>query len=95
MADSQSKAIWFYIDRSRTWFNSVYNFGNTNGETVGTVTIAFVAVLPSNLSGAAPTDPVGVYTGSIMPSGATGGTFTSSDYNIAYVPGNITVTRHL
>ncbi len=66
--------------------------GLVNSETVGTVTIIYTNVAPSDLSGAGATDPAGTYTGSIVPSAATGGTFTASNYAITYAAGNITVT---
>jgi hypothetical protein len=66
--------------------------GLRNGETISSVTITYVPVAPSGLSGAGATDPVGTYTGSIQPSAATGGTFNPSNYTINYVNGNVTVT---
>ena len=58
--------------------------GLQNGETIGSVTIAYGL-------GALPTAPLGTYTGSVTPSVATGGTFTASNYNISYASGDITV----
>ena len=58
--------------------------GLQNGETIGSVTIAYG-------TGAAANAAVGTYTGSVTPSAATGGTFTASNYNISYATGNITV----
>ncbi|WP_457831917.1 hypothetical protein, partial [Staphylococcus aureus] len=40
---------------------------------------------------AAASAAVGTYTGSVTPSAATGGTFTTSNYNITYNTGNIIV----
>ena len=59
--------------------------GLQNGETIGSVTMAYGA-------GAAATDAVGTYTGSITASAATGGTFTPGNYTITYVAGNIIVS---
>ncbi|UAY51311.1 YDG domain-containing protein [Ferruginibacter albus] len=54
-------------------------------ETIGSVTVAYG-------SGAAATAAPGIYNNSITVSAATGGTFTASNYNIAYAQGNITVS---
>jgi len=59
--------------------------GLKNGETIGSVTMAYGA-------GSAITAPVGTNTGTAVASAATGGTFTASNYSISYVAGNITVT---
>jgi gliding motility-associated-like protein len=59
--------------------------GLQNAETIGSVNIAYGA-------GAASIAPVGIYTGSVIPSAVIGGTFTASNYNITYVPANINVT---
>ncbi|WP_448697463.1 MBG domain-containing protein [Mucilaginibacter sp. AW1-3] len=56
-----------------------------NGESVGSVTITYG-------TGAAAADAAGTYNGSVVPSAATGGTFTAGNYNITYTAGNITVT---
>jgi gliding motility-associated-like protein len=58
--------------------------GLANGETAGTVTIAYG-------SGAAVSDPQGIYVGQVTPSLLTGGNFAASNYNINYVKGNIIV----
>jgi hypothetical protein len=60
--------------------------GLQNSETIGSVTIAYG-------TGSAATDMVAgsPYTGSVTPSVATGGTFTTSNYNITYNSGNIIV----
>jgi len=56
--------------------------GLQNGETIGSVTL---------ISAGAPAPaPVGSYP--IIPSAATGGTFSASNYNISYVNGLMTVT---
>jgi hypothetical protein len=59
--------------------------GLQNGETIGSVTIAYG-------NGSASTDAVGTYTGEVTPSTATGGTFTAANYSISYVAGNIIVS---
>jgi len=59
--------------------------GLKNLETIGSVTITYG-------SGSAAGDPVNTYTGSVVPSAATGGTFTASNYTITYQAGDITVT---
>ena len=58
--------------------------GLQNSETIGSVSLAYG-------TGAAATAAVGTYTGSVTPSGATGGTFTASNYNITYSAGNIVI----
>jgi hypothetical protein len=60
--------------------------GLQNGETIGSVTIAYG-------NGAASTDAVGTYTGEVTPSAATAGTFTASNYSISYVAGNIIISN--
>ncbi|MBD1363655.1 gliding motility-associated C-terminal domain-containing protein [Mucilaginibacter sp. ZT4R22] len=58
--------------------------GIKNSETVGSVRITYG-------TGAAATAPTGVYSGSVTASNAAGGTFSPSNYDIRYVPANITV----
>ena len=58
--------------------------GLENGETIGSVTLAYG-------TGAAANATVGTYTGSIIPSAATGGTFAIGNYSISYTMGNIIV----
>ncbi|RZM29928.1 MAG: hypothetical protein EOO88_02865, partial [Pedobacter sp.] len=58
--------------------------GLVNGETVGSVTMAYG-------TGAAATAAVNTYTGSVTPSAVTGGTFTASNYSINYTSGDIIV----
>ncbi len=60
--------------------------GLQNGELIGTVTISYGF-------GAAAGDPIGVYTGQVTPSNATGGTFNASNYSITYGTGDITVVE--
>jgi hypothetical protein len=55
-----------------------------NGETVGSVTLAS--------TGQVATAPVAGSPYAIVPSNATGGTFTASNYSISYVNGTLTVT---
>jgi autotransporter-associated beta strand protein len=82
-AAAQSKAYGALLTfgAGSTQFSSV---GLQNGETVGSVTLA----VSSN--GGATNAPVGTYT--ITPSLATGGTFASGNYNIAYTANTLTVT---
>jgi hypothetical protein len=58
--------------------------GLQNGETIGSVTLTVSG------NGGAATAAAGSY--AITPSAATGGTFSPSDYNIAYQTGALTVT---
>ena len=64
--------------------NAFVSSGLENGETVGSVSIAYG-------TGAAATAAVNTYTGSVTPSAATGGTFTASNYTISYAAGDIVV----
>ena len=57
-----------------------------NGETIGSVTIAYGTGSASNAI-------VATYTGSVTPSAATGGSFNPANYSITYVTGKITVTQ--
>jgi autotransporter-associated beta strand protein len=59
--------------------------GLVNGELVGSVTITYGA-------GRLAADLAQVYTGSVVPSAATGGTFTASNYSISYTAADLTVT---
>jgi len=59
--------------------------GLQNGETIGSVTIAYG-------TGSAASAATGTYTSSVTASAATGGTFSANNYTISYVQGNITVT---
>ncbi|MCC8424743.1 MBG domain-containing protein, partial [Mucilaginibacter sp. UR6-11] len=58
--------------------------GLRNAETVGTVTINYGTAAAANAA-------VNTYTGQVIPSSATGGTFTASNYNITYTTGDIIV----
>lgn len=83
-ADNDNKAYGDVLTSGtgKTAFSSV---GLVNGESIGTVTLTYG-------SGAAALDAIATYTGSIVPSAATGGTFTASNYSISYVAGNIIVS---
>jgi hypothetical protein len=59
--------------------------GLIGSETIASVTITYT-------DGEAAEDAAGVYTNAVVPSSATGGSFTPSNYSITYVPGNLTVT---
>jgi gliding motility-associated-like protein len=58
--------------------------GLQNSETVGTVTVAYG-------TGSAAGDAPGTYIAQVTPSAATGGTFTTGNYNITYAKGNIII----
>ncbi|WPU97007.1 MBG domain-containing protein [Mucilaginibacter sabulilitoris] len=60
--------------------------GLVNSETIGSVTITYG-------TGAAANAAVNTYTGSVVASAATGGSFTSGNYKITYVAGNIIVNQ--
>jgi len=60
--------------------------GLQNGETIGTVTLAVTG------NGGAGTASVAGSPYTITPSSATGGTFTTANYAIAYAPGSLTVS---
>jgi predicted RNA-binding protein with TRAM domain len=61
--------------------------GLQNGETIGSVTIAYGSAGLATGDG----NTVGVYASQVTPSAATSGTFTASNYSITYVAGSITV----
>jgi autotransporter-associated beta strand protein len=61
--------------------------GLVNGETVESVTITYGPGRSAGDSGGE------VYVGSVVPSAATGGTFTASNYVITYTSANLTVTE--
>lgn len=81
-ASDQTKAFGttLTLGAGQSAFNSS---GLANGESVGTVTL-------SASGGLSAYDPPGVYT--LTPSAVTGGTFSSSNYDITYQTGNLTVT---
>jgi gliding motility-associated-like protein len=62
--------------------------GLVNSETIGSVTITYG-------TGAAAGAPANTYTGSVVPSAATGGSFDAGNYTITYVAGNIVVGQAL
>ena len=66
-------------------YTSLTALGLQNSETIGSVTVAYGI-------GAAATDPVNTYTGSVVISAVTGGTFSPANYEINYIPGNIIIT---
>lgn len=59
--------------------------GLQNSETVSSITLTYG-------TGAAAIANTGIYSASVIPSAAAGGTFTAGNYSITYQPGNITVT---
>jgi gliding motility-associated-like protein len=58
--------------------------GLKNGETIGTVSLTYGA-------GAAATDGLKAYPGSVISSAATGGTFTAANYSVTYQVGDLIV----
>jgi gliding motility-associated-like protein len=62
--------------------------GLQNAETIGSVTIAYGA-------GAAASSITDTYTGSVVASKVTGGSFTISNYKVNYMPGDIVVDNAL
>jgi gliding motility-associated-like protein len=62
--------------------------GLKNGETVGSVSVSYG-------TGASATAAAGTYTGSVVASLVTGGTFLPANYNITYLPAEIEVTPPL
>ncbi len=69
------------VDGTSSTFNAT---GLKNNETIGNVMITYGA-------GAAATANAGNVTGTVVPSAATGGTFTSTNYNITYIANDITI----
>lgn len=61
--------------------------GLQNGETIGSVTIAYGSAGATTGDG----NTVGVYASQVTPSAATGGSFMAGNYSISYVAGSITV----
>ena len=79
---TESNAIKVYGETSAS--AGFTTSGLVNGETVGSVTLAS--------TGQVATAPVAGSPYAIVPSNATGGTFTASNYSISYVNGALTVT---
>ncbi len=63
--------------------------GLVNNETIGSVT------LTGSVAATTATTNAGTLTNAITPSGATGGTFNTSNYNISYVQGNVIINPAL
>ena len=78
-ANARSKSYGQVLTLGTTAFTTS---GLVNGDTVSGVTLTS--------SGAAATAAVGSY--SIVPSAATGGTFTAANYSVTYNPGSLTVS---
>jgi len=76
--DSKTYGQTYTVGSGSTAFSSI---GLENGETIGSITTASI--------GAVNTAAVGSY--NIVPSAATGGTFTASNYAITYTNGTLTV----
>ena len=64
--------------------------GLQNGESIGSVTIAYAT---GAASGNELISAVGTYMGKVTPSAAIGGTFTASNYNITYLTSLLTVIK--
>ncbi len=62
--------------------------GLQNSETIGSVTIGYTAGAGN---GNVATDGAGTYTGTVIATAATGGTFSAANYTISYATGNLTV----
>ncbi|MGZ3811143.1 MAG: beta strand repeat-containing protein, partial [Mucilaginibacter sp.] len=71
-----------------TGSNAFTTVGLQNGETVGTVTIAYGTGSAANASVAG-----SPYNNQVTASAVTGGTFNAGNYSIGYNPGNITITQ--
>jgi hypothetical protein len=84
-ANSTSKAFNNTISTPATAQTAFTSSGLVNSETIGSVTISYG-------SGAAAGDTAGTYSGSIVASAATGGSFSDSNYGITYVAGDIVVS---
>jgi len=68
------------------WINELYLGRLVNSETIGSVTINYG-------TGSAAAAALGAYTGSVVPSAATGGTFKAANYSITYTAGTLTVGK--
>jgi hypothetical protein len=82
-ADNQQKPYGIVLTGG-TGFTSFTSSGLQNGETIGSVTIAYG-------TGAAANAAIGTYTNQVTASAATGGTFTASNYSITYNSADIIV----
>ncbi|HEX3384465.1 MAG TPA: MBG domain-containing protein, partial [Mucilaginibacter sp.] len=83
-ANAVSKTYGTTLTTPVTGSTAFTSSGLVNGETVGSVTIAYG-------TGAAAADAAGTYTNQVTPSAATGGTFTVSNYTITYKANTLTV----
>ncbi|MFM8718867.1 MAG: MBG domain-containing protein, partial [Chthoniobacterales bacterium] len=63
--------------------------GLVGSETIGSVTITYTGTP----SGASASDAATTYSGTVVPSSPTGGTFTAGNYSITYNNGNVTVNK--
>ncbi|MDN5284873.1 MAG: hypothetical protein JWR38_1147 [Mucilaginibacter sp.] len=75
----------------QTLTNHVGSTAFTSSGLVGSETIGSISITYDN--GSAASAAVGIYTGSVVASTATGGTFTPANYQIIYVPGNIVINQ--
>ncbi|MBS1521063.1 MAG: hypothetical protein JST50_08710 [Bacteroidetes bacterium] len=85
-ANNVTKTYGATLTNPTTGSTAFTSSGLKNGQNIGSVTISYT-------TGSAATDAVGAYTGAVVPSAATGGTFNANNYNISYVNGNITVNQ--
>ena len=84
-ANAVSKPVGVELAEVNAGSTAFVPTGLVNGELVGSVTITYGA---GRLAG----DLSQVYTGSVVPSAAIGGTFTASNYAISYTAADLTVT---
>ena len=66
--------------------------GLIGAQTIGSVTITYNSSSNSAAGATGNGNTIGTYTNQVIPSAATGGTFTASNYTISYVSGNIVVS---
>jgi hypothetical protein len=86
-ANNITKAQGTTLSTPITGSTAFSNSGLVNSETIGSVTITYG-------TGAASEAAADTYTGSVVASAATGGTFTAGNYSITYVNGDITVSAN-
>ncbi len=86
-ANNITKAQGTTLSTPITGSTAFSSSGLVNSETIGSVTITYG-------TGAASEAAADTYTGSVVASAATGGTFTAGNYSITYVNGDITVSAN-
>ncbi|WP_172637512.1 YDG domain-containing protein, partial [Sediminibacterium salmoneum] len=87
-ADSVRKYHGETIANPSTGVTAFTSTGLVNGETIGSVTMTYV-------TGDASGDPLGLTLNAVIPSAATGGTFTAINYTINYVANQIRVIPNI